>query len=151
MFLHNLLSHKHEVEMEHEFTLKKINSERIFAFSFQKSTAHAVFIRSNNLHLGDRISKQQKPYSLSAKSRAKTLSKNSRLFEGEKEKLTLFTFSTVMFQVKLSTALLCLRPFRFSFSPNLGRSSWSTIPERTCNRKQTHIQQMYHSICFVLV
>lgn len=39
------------------------------------------------------------------------------------KKLTLFTFSTVMFQMKLSTALLCLRPFRFSFSPNLGRSS----------------------------
>lgn len=40
------------------------------------------------------------------------------------------TFRTVMFQAKLSTALLSLLPFSPSFSPSRDRSSWKSIPGR---------------------
>lgn len=53
-----------------------------------------------------------------------------------------FTLSTVMFQVKLSTALLSLRPFSPSFSPSRERSSWKSIPVKHESRSIIEAEQL---------
>lgn len=147
MLLHNLLSHKHQVEMEHEFTLKK----KLFAFSFQKSTAHAVFIRSNNLHLEDRISRQQKPFSLSSKSRVKTSSKIQGYLR-ERRKSSRY----------LPSVQLCSKwnfpqlYFVYGLSDFPFLLTWAGLHEAPFLRghaiENKHIYNiMYHFICFVLV